>query len=442
MSAGMISSDDWVSRTAAGTFAVTLSALLDLLSMGTRGPVLAMLLSDAERLLDAGDVELEIAAHDLLANGEPVEAGTSRPLHDALTGHRVGTVHFSAETSDRELLLFVALLSGDRTRDTVSFGELWQERGSWRVKVRLQVEEYAEGAAGHQDTPSPLKAPADALSQLDEVSQSGGVPSANVLRRLMPLVAAGWSTSASTPLGGALRRGGEECTMVLLDQLALAATGAERRRYFDAIVEIGGGTAHLVSALRHPRWFVARNAAELLGEMQVTEADVALANLLGHGDSWVRLAATRALARLRTDVSHVALAGATRDPEADVRAAAWRGLAAHPKVVPEGAVFAALREEEDAGVQRELLSAVKRVESNDVTIAFARFCTRLSLVDSGGYLIADAVALLSLRRPVSAMPLLRRLENHRDPAVRQRMSAIRHAVSPLCEPARRDQQQG
>jgi hypothetical protein len=45
--------------------------------------------------------------------------------------------------------------------------------------------------------------------------------------------------------------------------------GRERRVYFDALVSLRAGTSTLLHMLGDARWFVARNAVDLLGEMQV-----------------------------------------------------------------------------------------------------------------------------------------------------------------------------
>jgi HEAT repeat protein len=76
--------------------------------------------------------------------------------------------------------------------------------------------------------------------------------------------------------------------------------------------------------LGDPRWFVARNAAVLLGELESAEAEQPLSELLHHDDERVRHAATIALMRLGTRRSVPAIEHALRDsaPQIRIQAAA------------------------------------------------------------------------------------------------------------------------
>ena len=74
----------------------------------------------------------------------------------------------------------------------------------------------------------------------------------------------------------------------------------ERRSYRRAIVHCPSAAGALVHLLLDPRWYVVRNAAELLGEMRLTEADTKLIVAVRHTDARVRRAAVASLGRLAT----------------------------------------------------------------------------------------------------------------------------------------------
>ncbi|HLB09628.1 MAG TPA: HEAT repeat domain-containing protein, partial [Gemmatimonadaceae bacterium] len=89
----------------------------------------------------------------------------------------------------------------------------------------------------------------------------------------------------------------------LVEALISAPSITDRRVYYDSLLRMRTGVRTLVHMLGDPRWFVVRNAVELLGEMRVAEADVELGKLLEHRDDRVRTAAATALAKLGPGVA-------------------------------------------------------------------------------------------------------------------------------------------
>lgn len=116
-----------------------------------------------------------------------------------------------------------------------------------------------------------------------------------------------------------LTRTGEDGADALIEQLVGAEERSERRTYFDALLELRAGVPTLLHMLGDPRWFVARNAAVLLGELGAPEAEQPLSGLLHHDDERVRHAATIALMRLGTSGSMPAIEQALRDGAPQIR---------------------------------------------------------------------------------------------------------------------------
>lgn len=116
-----------------------------------------------------------------------------------------------------------------------------------------------------------------------------------------------------------LTRTGEDGADALIEQLVAAEERSERRVYFDALLELRAGVPTLLHMLGDPRWFVARNAAALLGELGTPEAEQPLSELLHHDDERVRHAATIALMRLGTARSMPAIEEALRDGAPQIR---------------------------------------------------------------------------------------------------------------------------
>ena len=167
------------------------------------------------------------------------------------------------------------------------------------------------------------------------------------------------------PLMQVLTRTGEDGADALIEQLSNASSLAERRVYFDALVKLNAGVPALIHMLGDARWYVARNAADLLGEMQAPEAEQPLSEMLKHDDDRVRRAAATALGKLGTPKAVLALHGALKDSAPQVRLQAAAGLAARRGEKNAGTLLRALDEEGDGEVQIAILQALGRLATPD-----------------------------------------------------------------------------
>lgn len=399
--------------------AEVISRLLDLLTEGAPADQLGTTLQSAVALLHRGDIQLEAADDELLSNGAVVAEG--RTLLDTLTAHGVRDAQLSAETSDRELLHFLALLCGAPQPGGPTFAELWRAHGVWRVGVRHGGADTHEGTADEQGSVDDETR--QLLATMDAEYAENAVVDDSAVERVAALVGLGWSVGGNTPLGRVLRVADTVATRALLDLLAAAHTGSERRRYCDAIIALDVGQDLLLEALSHAEWFVARNAATLLGDMAVHTADEALVTTLSHRDHRVRLASVRALAKLETPRVVPGLSHATGDVNADVRRAAWRAL--QRGAAPDVAVIdRALKNEDDPANQRELLACVRQFADLDVSAGLVRYCARLSAAGRPAEAVLEAVEILARRRAQGATPFLRRLRDHADPRIRARVQQL------------------
>jgi HEAT repeat protein len=156
-----------------------------------------------------------------------------------------------------------------------------------------------------------------------------------------------------------LARAGDLAVQTLVQLLQDAESLADRRVCFDAIVALDAGEEALCAALQDPRWYVARNAAALLGEMGVEEADGHLMPLLEHDDERLRVAAARALTRLGTARGLAALQGRLSDPAPEMRRLAASAHGARSQGKPSTiALLAALDVEPDEDVVLEIVSVL------------------------------------------------------------------------------------
>jgi HEAT repeat protein len=162
-----------------------------------------------------------------------------------------------------------------------------------------------------------------------------------------------------------LVRAGEDGADALIEQIAAISGQNERRVYFDALLQLQAGVPTLIHMLGDARWFVARNAAELLGEMQTREAEPQLTELLRHTDDRVRRAATSALMRLGTTRAMNAIQEALKDGAPAMRMQAAAALVARKDVKTAATLVRALEEEKDDEVQAAFLLALGKLATPD-----------------------------------------------------------------------------
>jgi HEAT repeat protein len=162
-----------------------------------------------------------------------------------------------------------------------------------------------------------------------------------------------------------LVRAGEDGADALIEQIAAISGQNERRVYFDALLQLQAGVPTLIHMLGDARWFVARNAAELLGEMQTREAEPQLTELLRHTDDRVRRAATSALMRLGTTRAMNAIQEALKDGAPAMRMQAAAALVARKDVKTAATLVRALEDEKDDEVQAAFLLALGKLATPD-----------------------------------------------------------------------------
>lgn len=161
-----------------------------------------------------------------------------------------------------------------------------------------------------------------------------------------------------------LARAGDQAVRELVALLQEAESLIDRRACFDAIVALDAGEDALREALDDPRWYVVRNAAALLGEMGVVEADVHLTPLLTHPDERLRVAGARALSRLASARALAALQARLQDDVPEVRRLAAAAHGARSQGKPSTiALLAAFERERDEDVLLEILAVFGQLGS-------------------------------------------------------------------------------
>ncbi len=170
-----------------------------------------------------------------------------------------------------------------------------------------------------------------------------------------------------------LRHVGSRAAEVLMEMLATADGMAERRGYYTALTQMKENAGIIIDYLSHPIWYVARNAADLCGDMDLVEAIPELAKRIHHEDERVRRSVAGALAKLGTSQAMEPIRQMLRDPAAPVRLEALMHLDGRRRGRSIGMVLAALLEREThTDVRREMLRTLGRIGTPDTIQAILR----------------------------------------------------------------------
>jgi HEAT repeat protein len=231
-----------------------------------------------------------------------------------------------------------------------------------------------------------------------------------------------------------LARAGEDGADALIEQIAAVSGQTDRRAYFDVLVQLQAGIPTLIHMLGDARWFVARNAAELLGEMEAKESEPQLTALLRHEDDRVRRAATGALMRLGTTRAMQAIQDALKDGAPAMRMQAAAALLTRKDLKTAATLVKALEDEKDDEVQAAFMLALGKLATPDAVQRLIKAVEAergLFKKKSTAYRVAAVQGLAEAKTP-EAMEVLRALQGDRDDDVK---SAVTFALLRIAKQA-------
>lgn len=217
-----------------------------------------------------------------------------------------------------------------------------------------------------------------------------------------------------------LERTAEEGAEALIEQIAQAQTTEDRRSLFEVLSELAAAVPALTRMLGDSRWFVVRNAADLLGEMAATSAEQALIDLLRHPDDRVRRSATNALLRLGTPNALKSIYDAVNDVSPEVRMQAASAIATKRDGRTSSTLIRAIEEEEDSDVQIAMIAALGRVATPDAVQKLLRLAQpdgRLFRKKAINVRVAAVQALGEAKTP-AAVTALKELTGDKEKEVR------------------------
>jgi len=222
---------------------------------------------------------------------------------------------------------------------------------------------------------------------------------------------------------------GSDAAEALIDLLTSSDSLTDRRAYLAVLAKIRDAVPTLIHLLGDNRWYVVRNAIDLLGEMRAAEAENALLDVVTHREERVRRSAATALARLGTLRSIQAVEKMATDPVPEVRVHAMQGLGTVKSPRAVSVLARALDDEPDQEVQAVILAALGRQATDEAVARLTKAAEpdgRLFKRKPTALRIAAVQALVEANTP-AALVALRRFANDREREVRV---AAARAVKP------------
>jgi HEAT repeat protein len=217
-----------------------------------------------------------------------------------------------------------------------------------------------------------------------------------------------------------LERTAEEGAEALIEQISQAQTTEDRRALFEVLTELPAATPALTRMLGDSRWFVVRNAADLLGEMAAKGAEDALIDLLRHTDDRVRRSATNALLKLGTPNALKTIYEAVNDASPEVRMQAAAAISTKRDGRTSMTLIRAIEDEGDADVQIAMIAALGRVGTSDAVqklLKLAEPDSRLFRKKPTNIRVAAVQALGEVKSP-AAVAALKELAGDKEREVR------------------------
>jgi len=423
-------------------------------------------------LAHVGSVTIDDASLDDAAEVE-VAAEGAELVRMLMRAHGLSAIDIASTITEPEFLKIGALLTGAPSDIPGAIVESAEALAIWNVRLRVPglalrptpigmrsiPDAAAAGAGGSQGeaptpraVPEPVTAPANVVGSpagggdtLDQAltkamrSGDGGtvfrllaavndpreferVATADVLQVLVEQLLD--QPAHQDAVRELLARAGVAGARAVFGQLVAATELADRRLLYDVAASL---PATLVVAQEHandPTWYVARNAAGLLGELGNPAAVADLARLLRHHDTRVRVAAVAALGQIGGPAAMARLESLFFDQVADVRNRALAIVFAAPETDPlADRLMLTMQEESSLEHQLEIIGALSHVHTPRARNKLVELTRARSQSLEDLQIRLAAIGALGHGHRPAADDVLRRLTSDEHSIVRDRAAA-------------------
>ncbi|WP_353267202.1 HEAT repeat domain-containing protein [Gemmatimonas sp.] len=321
-------------------------------------------------------------------------------LRALLMEHGITAVDIASTVTDTELLKLGGILVGPPSSVRGAILESVDAMSIWNVRLRAEglplrptprgmaavapatVNAASAGAAATAAVTTPPKVGHDVIEQsataavtrgdgkavfklldaIDEPVLLEQLATPSALQLIVELLLD--AKTDHEPVQAFLLRSGVPGARAVFEQLIAATELADRRFLYDIAASMPATLAVARQYSASPTWFVARNAAGLLGEMKNQSAIPDLSRLLKHSDLRVRIAAVVALGQIGGPTAMARLESVLFDNSPDVRNRALSIVFAAPDADPlADRLMLAVQEESAIDYQLEIISALSHVQT-------------------------------------------------------------------------------
>lgn len=444
------------------------SLALLLKQMAERAPTSDMLgsLQRLSTLAQVGSVTIDERALDEAAQVEATAAGASL-LGTLMQQHGLTSIDIASTVTEAEFLKLGGLLVAPPSAMPGAIIESADALAIWNIRLRvpgmalrptpagMRAVNFAEG-----DAPVAVPAGAPEHSSFTPAQPAASSTSRNDLEQaLSSAVARGDGATVYELLAGIadqallgrlstpdamqllverllehpqnhdavhllLGRTGVPGARAVFEQLIAATEIADRRFLYDVAASLPATLTVARQFAGDPTWYVARNAAGLLGESRNPAAIPDLARLLRHQDTRVRVAAVVALGQIGGPTAMGRLESVLFDNVPDVRNRALSIVFAAPEADQlADRMTLAVQEESTLEYQLEIITALSHVHTPRARTKLIEMTKARSLsLEDLQIRLAAITALATGHRP-AADAVLRELANDEHTLVRERAAA-------------------
>lgn len=438
------------------------AALAMLLSQLRQNAPIAEVLTSVQRLCALARVGGVSLTRELLAT-HPHDAVTDAVtdafavLHEAMAGLQLARIDIDSTTTDTEFVKLGGLFNLEQQPGREGQREAARELGLWNIRLWFDGDAVPTGGVPVSPAPTRPDSAADVAArgaaargaavaavesgELDAaLARQDARATCRILHDAMHTTA--FTTGATTEalhlvvealvteqaelnaVQAVLEQAREAGARTVFTHLMAAPDVHERRLLFDVAAALPDIVPVAREHISNGTWYVARNAAALLGESKQPAAVDDLTRLLKHSDARVRMAAVVALGKIGGQTAMTRLESVLFDPSVDVRNRALSIVFSAPDSEVAPAARVTVHDEElTLEYQLEMITALAHVQTARARHRLAELARQDSqALDVLQVRLAAIGALCAGHRP-AADAVLRSLTDDPSALVRERVQA-------------------
>ncbi len=357
------------------------------------------------------DLVLLVEKHGLMVNGDEVSSSSAVRLLHRLAAVRIRRVRIEAAVRDQDLAAMLGALQG---KDADAISDELRSRRLAGVSIELRDSPMVPAMAIPEPDPEPE--PESEAESTDVFPDATVALEAPAPKAAVALDDALWDVPVDPELQARQQRQDNAYAAELFAKLLSAQAPADRQYLFGALVRLDGSVAFLEACLSHERPHVVVTALALLRAKNSQESSLAIAELMRHADSSVRLNAVKAMSTLATPVCWNALQVGLFDKVLEIRMACLLAFDAKADALPAAVMRTLLARETGEEMLVQIIERMGRYKSHEVSRALAK-ATVLQIKERGSISILRA--------------LLEQLAVHQPPIARRLAHYLRDSPNPM-----------